>query len=148
MRFLYDDPSDLRVYENTMSKTTKIKRDFSCGGLVWDPEAERVLLVQVENLQRKRVWTFPKGHPEGQELDEAAALREVLEETGWQCEILKPVMDTQYSYTHKNIKVNKTVRWFLMRPIQQTGTAHPEEIVEARWVDLDQAKKMIIYESD
>ncbi len=131
-----------------MAKTQKIKRDFSCGGLVWDSDQEKVLLVQVENLQRKKVWTFPKGHPEGQELDEATALREVCEETGWQCEIVKPIMDTQYSYVHKNVKVNKTVRWFLMRPVKQTGSFQVEEIKDARWVDLDEAKKLITYESD
>ena len=131
-----------------MNKAPKIKRDFSCGGVVWDPEAEKVLVVLVENLQRKKVWTFPKGHPEGQEMDEATALREVNEETGWECEVLKPIMDTQYSYTHKNVKVNKTVRWFLMKPVKQVGSFQVEEILEIRWVDLDEAKKMIGYESD
>lgn len=83
------------------------KRDFSCGGVVWDDTQGRVLLVYVQNLSKKRVWTFPKGHPEHQELDEQAALREVQEETGWSCEIERPFMDVQYSYIHKDLKVNK-----------------------------------------
>lgn len=130
------------------SKAKKIKRDFSCGGLVWNPENEQVLLVQVENLKKQKVWTFPKGHPEGQELDEAAAIREVEEETGWKCSILKPVMDVQYFYVHNNVKVNKTVRWFLMEPVERTGSHQEGEILDAKWMSLEEAKKILKYDSD
>lgn len=131
-----------------MSKPKPTKRDFSCGGVVWDPSQERVLLVHVQNLVKKKVWTFPKGHPENRELDEQAALREVQEETGWACEIERPFMDVQYSYVHKDTKVNKTVRWFLMHPVKQVGTFQEGEILDCKWMDLDEAKKILIYDSD
>ncbi len=115
---------------------------------MWDDSEEKVLLVQVVNLSRARVWTFPKGHPEGHETDEAAAVREVGEETGWRCEILNPIMDVQYSYVFKSVKHNKTVRWFLMRPLEKTGNFDPQEISECRWFDLSEAKKLITYDTD
>lgn len=126
----------------------KIKRDYSCGGLVWDANNEQVLLVQVENLSRKKVWTFPKGHPEGQESDDQAALREVLEETGWSCDITSALMDVHYSYVSKNIKYNKTVRWFMMQPVKEAGKFDPEEILACKWVSIDEAKRLLSYESD
>lgn len=131
-----------------MAKTLKIKRDYSCGGLVWNADEEKVILVQVENLKKNKVWTFPKGHPEGQESDEQTALREVFEETGWKCEIVNPVMDVHYSYVHKDIKYNKTVRWFLMNPVEKTGKFDAEEIIDVQWFSVDEAKKLIVYESD
>lgn len=131
-----------------MPSKIKTKRDYSCGGLVWDANNEQLLLVQVENLKRQKVWTFPKGHPEGRETDEEAAIREVREETGWECEIDKPLLDVHYSYLHKNIKYNKTVRWFFMRPIKETGSFDSKEILARKWSDLDEAKRLISYESD
>lgn len=131
-----------------MTDRLRIVRDFSCGGVVWNAETNQMLVVRVENLAGKKVWTFPKGHPEKEELDEAAALREVQEETGWLCSIEKPLMDIQYSYVHKKNKVNKTVRWFLMSPVKKVGEPQPEEVLECKWIDEDGAKKLLIYESD
>ena len=82
-----------------MAKTEQTRRDFSCGGLVWDGDKNLVLLVYVQNLMKKKVWTFPKGHPEHQELDEQAALREVCEETGWRC-------------IHMSIRASKSIKPF------------------------------------
>ena len=56
-------------------------REISAGGIVTGPRG--LLLIKVENLDRRVVWTFPKGHLEGAERPDAAALSEVREETGW-----------------------------------------------------------------
>ena len=131
-----------------MAERARIIRDFSCGGIVWDPETSRVLLVRVQNLSGQKVWTFPKGHPEKEELDEAAAIREVREETGWLCEIEKPLMDVQYSYLQNGVKVNKTVRWFFMSPLEKVGEPAPDEILESDWFPLEATKAKMTYESD
>jgi len=131
-----------------MASAIRVKRDFSCGGVVWDDERQMVLLVQVQNLSGSKVWTFPKGHPDGQESDEDAAVREVTEETGWACEILNPIMDVQYSYVLKNVKFNKTVRWFFMKPVKEIGTFDPKEILDSRWYGLEEAKRLISYDTD
>lgn len=125
-----------------------MKKDFSCGGIVWDEEKRQLLLVQVENLSKERVWTFPKGHPENGESDEAAALREVREETGWECVVRNFLMDVQYFYTDKKERIHKTVRWFVMKPVAQKGSFQEEEIEDCRWVSLEEAEKLISYESD
>lgn len=94
------------------------------------------------------VWTFPKGHPENKESDTEAALREVKEETGWDCRVLKPLIDIDYFYTHEQVKTHKTVRWFLMEPVQKTGGFNPGEILDCEWADKTEARKRITYESD
>lgn len=105
-------------------------------------------MVHVENLTGHRVWTFPKGHPEGEESDEQAALREVREETGWECKVEGPLTDVRYFYTHKRVRYNKTVRWFMMSPVRQAGSFQEEEVLEITWVPLEKAKNMIAYDSD
>jgi 8-oxo-dGTP pyrophosphatase MutT (NUDIX family) len=124
------------------------KKDFSCGGIAWDPKEKKTLLVNVENLSGQKVWTFPKGHPEANETDEQAAMREVLEETGWTCEVLKPMTDVEYFYVHDGTRFQKTVRWFFMKPIAKTGKFWEHEVVEVRWVSIKEAESMISYESD
>lgn len=131
-----------------MAKKLKKKKDFSAGGLVWDAKKRKVLMVFVENLLGQKVWTFPKGHPDGKETDQAAALREVREETGWNCVILKNLLNVHYRYTHKNLSVQKTVRWFLMRPVKKVGVFDPEEVIRTRWFTRAQAKKRASYQTD
>lgn len=129
-------------------KKRETKKDFSSGGLVWDAAAKKYLVIHVENLSGVRVWTFPKGHPEKGETDEQAAVREVVEETGWQCEVIKPITDVRYHYVHKDITYDKTVRWFLMKPLTNIGSFDPEEVLEVRWVTPSEADKLISYGSD
>ncbi len=99
------------------------RKDFSCGGLVAGTDG-RLLIVEVENLSGARVWTFPKGHPEKGESDETAALREVHEETGWECRIVRPILDVDYFFMNDGVRFHKVVRWFLMEPIVERPQAH------------------------
>ncbi len=115
---------------------------------MWDASQEKLLMVKVENLAGTRVWTFPKGHPEKGESDEETALREVREETGWTCEIKEPLMDVHYFYTRSGVTYHKTVTWFLMAPVKQTGTFDPKEILESDWSTLANAEKRVQYGSD
>ena len=124
----------------------KVRLEFSAGGVVQD--GENLLMVKVENLEGKRVWTFPKGHIEKGEKAPEAALREVEEETGYRCEILKPFDKVQYWFKREGQLINKTVTWFLMKPLEKTGTHDAEEVLETRWVSMDEAIKLAKYKSD
>lgn len=124
------------------------KNDFSAGGLVWNSTTHQLLLIRVENLSGGLVWTFPKGHPEQGETDEQAAIREVREETGWVCSVEKKLTDVSYRYTHEKVLFHKTVRWFLMAPIEDVGTFDKEEVLEIKWCSVDQAQALVSYESD
>lgn len=131
-----------------MTTPIPTKKDFSTGGLVWDPNERKFLLILVENLSGARVWTFPKGHLEPGETDEQGAVREVREETGWRCDVVKRITDTHYFYTHEKIRFDKTVRWFLMKPVEKVGEFDPEEVLEVKWVSREESHSLITYGSD
>lgn len=131
-----------------MTKIIPTQKDFSCGGVVFDANEQKLLLVLVENLAGAQVWTFPKGHPEPGETDEQAALREVKEETGWDCEIERSMMDVDYFYMRKGIRYHKVVRWYLMKPVRKTGTFAEGEILDSQWLTPTEAKKRISYDTD
>jgi ADP-ribose pyrophosphatase YjhB (NUDIX family) len=125
-----------------MSHATEV----SAGGVVLGPEG--LLLVKVQNLEGRIHWTFPKGHLEPGETAEQAAVREVLEETGWRCRITGSLGTVQYQFRRTGTLVQKTVHWFRMAPEALEGHPDPDEILEARWARPEEARPILSYKSD
>jgi 8-oxo-dGTP pyrophosphatase MutT (NUDIX family) len=124
----------------------KVRFEHSAGGIV--REDGKLLMVKVENLEGKIAWTFPKGHLEKGETAEEAALREVEEETGYQCEILEPIDKVEYFFKREGQLIKKFVTWFLMKPLKKTGVHDPEEIIETHWASFAEANDLTTYKSD
>jgi len=124
------EPSAPERRSNVMPE--KVRFEFSAGGVV--REKNQLLMVKVKNLEGKITWTFPKGHLEKGETAKEAALREVEEETGYQCEILEPLDKVEYFFKRENQLIKKHVTWFLMKPLKKSGMHDPKEIIETRWV--------------
>ena len=60
-------------------------------------------------------WGLAKGGIEEGETKEVAAIREVREETGMTAVIEADLGDTKYMYVWDEIRIRKTVHFFLMR---------------------------------
>ncbi|MCM2267164.1 MAG: NUDIX hydrolase [Elusimicrobiales bacterium] len=122
-------------------------QEHSAGGVL--REDGKVLLILMRNLRGEQVWTFPKGHIEPGETAEAAALREVTEETGWDCAITAPLYTARYSFRRNGVPVDKDVRWFLMRRVGGDGKPRtPDEVLDLRWCPLEEAATVLTYPSD
>ena len=123
------------------------KREFSAGGVVI--ESGKTLLIMMRNLKGEYVWTFPKGHIEPGETPERAAVREVLEETGYECRIKKKLFKAHYSFTRGGFPVEKDVQWYLMEKTGGDGvTRTPDEIFAMKWCGAAEAAKNLVYPSD
>lgn len=111
----------------------------AAGGLVL--RNGEVLLV---HRPRYDDWTFPKGKCDGDEADEACALREVHEETGLVCRIAGEAGMTEYIDSKGR---PKRVRWWLMEPLE--GIFSPnDEVDEVRWAEPGEASNLLSYERD
>jgi 8-oxo-dGTP diphosphatase len=104
------------------------------GGVLLDGEG-RVLLRRVAGNFKGYVWTFPKGRPDGDEIGRLAALREVREETGYDCLVVSPLGDPVEG-------LETVTQFFLMRPVQDHGDFH-EETTEVQWASLDHAEGLL-----
>jgi 8-oxo-dGTP pyrophosphatase MutT (NUDIX family) len=89
-------------------------------------------------------WTLPKGKPSPGESEEETALREVEEETGFQCVLERPIGKIQYV---DRLGRPKTVRYWLMRPVSGSFTPS-REVDELRWIPLKEANALLTYEHD
>ena len=119
---------------------------FSAGGLVVD-ERGSVLLIRARDLRNQPVWTLPKGALNPGESAADAALREVREGTGWECEVVRELEPVTYWFQRNGQRIRKTVRWYRMRPLQKVGE-HDHEVDEVLWTDPADARARLRYESD
>jgi 8-oxo-dGTP pyrophosphatase MutT (NUDIX family)/phosphohistidine phosphatase SixA len=89
-------------------------------------------------------WTLPKGKADDGEDDRSTALREVLEETGYRCDLGPMVTSVRYNDREGRPKV---VGYWLMYPLD--GVFLPNaEVDEMRWVDVDEARSLLSYSHD
>ena len=100
--------------------------------------------VAVVHRDRYDDWSLPKGKLDAGESFEEAALREVREETGLECELgreLEPV-----SYVDQKGRP-KLVRYWLMEVTGGDFEAN-DEVDEMRWLEPAEAVQLLSYPHD
>jgi 8-oxo-dGTP diphosphatase len=111
----------------------------AAGGLV--VRDGKVLLVHRPKYDD---WSFPKGKCDYGESDEACALREVVEETGFRCELLEEIGQTSYTDGKGRPKV---VRYWRMRALDGDFAPHAE-VDEIRWETPELAAGILSWSRD
>lgn len=136
------DQNGVRREERGMGEGGLVR---SAGGVVL--RQQEVLLIRVSDMKGRPVWSFPKGRIDAGESPAQAAVREVLEETGWSCRIDADLSTTEYWFQREGRRFRKTVVWFKMAPIELTGIPDGE-VEDAQWVERTEALRRLTYASD
>ena len=103
-----------------------------------------ILQIVVVHRPVQEDWSFPKGKLEAGETLDVAALREVREETGMTCDLLRFIGHTEY--VDRKGRQN-TVAYWIMAATE--GSFSPnEEVDEIRWLHLDEASRLLSYPRD
>ena len=110
----------------------------SAGGIVTNDKGE--ILFCHPTGSRWNNWRMPKGLIDEGEDPQKAALREVLEETGYKCEVIAEIRTkVVYRSSNKGKTVNKELRMFLMRAGEQVQEPDWEND-KFKWVPAAEAK--------
>lgn len=95
---------------------------------------------------------FPKGTIEPGEQTETAAIREVLEETGYHTEIVSHIDTKTYEFDEEGNHYRKTVDYYLMKLVDEdeSPTPHRENYEDFKnlWIPLSEADSKLTHEAN
>jgi 8-oxo-dGTP pyrophosphatase MutT (NUDIX family) len=128
------------------------KHATSAGGLVYDdrPDGRWVVLIAHRNAGGVLQWTLPKGGLEDGEDLEAAAIREVREETGLRARITDKlgVVDYWFVWRPDRVRYHKYVHYFLMAYEAGDFADRDDEAEDVVWLPIAAAVDQLAHPNE
>jgi 8-oxo-dGTP pyrophosphatase MutT (NUDIX family) len=127
--------------------------ETSAGGLVVDRcgGVPRGAVIARRNRTGRVEWCLPKGHPEGEETLEQAAVREVAEETGIIGRVLAALGSIDYWFSVPDKRIHKVVHHYLLEAVggELSIEGDPDrEAIDAAWVPLTELDRRLTFPNE
>jgi 8-oxo-dGTP pyrophosphatase MutT (NUDIX family) len=123
-------------------------QEISAGGVVLRGEQVVVIVPTRRAPDGSRVLALPKGHVDPGENALQAAEREVREETGVSVELIRELGEVRYWYRRDGRTIPKAVTFYLFNYLSGDTADHDDEVEEARWIDLLEAKTALTHAAE
>ncbi len=124
-----------------------MEKAVSAGGVVYR-RGPSGLEVVVCGRDSDGVWGLPKGTPDAGESLEAAAVREVSEETGLKASIVDKIGVVEYWFAREGIRYHKWVHHYLMEASGGSTEDHDFEYDRVEWLPLEVALKRLSFRNE
>lgn len=120
-----------------------MKYEKSCGAVVYTVrDGQRLYLVERTPSGK---YMIPKGHVEAEETEQETALREIREETNLEVELDCSFRELVVYSPKPNVE--KTVVFFLARPLTWDLVPQPGEVESLSWMRFEEAEPLLAYPS-
>jgi 8-oxo-dGTP pyrophosphatase MutT (NUDIX family) len=122
-----------------------VRDETSAGGVVYRIANGQPLFLLIRDSYQN--WGFPKGHVENGEAAEAAAVREVIEETGLEKVSVRGAIDTiDWFFRFRGQLIHKFCHFYLIETTSSdTSPQRAEGITACRWTPFEEAQALISY---
>lgn len=123
-------------YEQAYAEFKEYKKGIPVrGAIIFNDKYDKVLMVRP---WKRQTWGFPRGKINKEEDDKVCAVREVMEETGFDC---SPYLDGDF-YAERTI-IGKNFRFYFAGGVPESTifeTRTRKEIDEIKWIPISELK--------
>ena len=146
-------PRTLGATRRAVARHLPVVDETSAGGLVVDVQDGHAFTAVIARRNRggRLEWCLPKGHLEGEETAEQAAVREIAEETGIEGRVLRHLATIDYWFAGDDHRVHKVVHHFLLEATGGSLTTENDpdhEAEDVAWVALEDVARRLAYPNE
>ncbi|HEX7806908.1 MAG TPA: NUDIX hydrolase [Cellulomonas sp.] len=139
--------------ERAVAHVLPVVEETSAGGLVVRTEhgVHHAAVIARRNRAGRLEWCLPKGHLEGDETPEQAAVREIAEETGIVGRVVRRLGIIDYWFTGDDRRVHKVVHHFLLGAVggELSVAGDPDgEAEDVEWVAFADLTARLAYPNE
>jgi 8-oxo-dGTP pyrophosphatase MutT (NUDIX family) len=127
------------------AQSGEARDETSAGGVVFRVDGGQPFFLLIRDSYQN--WGFPKGHVEQGEEPDAAALREVTEETGLADLTIRGTLETiDWFFRFRGQLIHKVCHFYLIETSERdTLPQEAEGITACRWTPFEEAETLISY---